>query len=154
MRILLVNKFYYARGGDCVYTIGLEKLLKKQDHEVAVFSMDFPGNLKTKWSKYFPSEVSFSPKQPFKFIKALIRPLYSFEVRRKFIKLLDDFRPDIVHLNNIHTQLSPIVAKISYNQGIKVVWTLHDYKLICPRYDCLREGRPCELCFQGSGLMY
>jgi glycosyltransferase involved in cell wall biosynthesis len=29
-----------------------------------------------------------------------------------------------------------------------VVWTLHDYKLLCPRYDCLQNGKTiCEKCF-------
>ena len=54
MRILLANKFYYARGGDCICTINLEELLKKNGHEVAIFAMDFPENLQTSWSKYFP----------------------------------------------------------------------------------------------------
>lgn len=43
---------------------------------------------------------------------------------------------------------SPVLAKIAHGKGIKVVWTLHDYKLLCPRYDCLRNGEiPCEACF-------
>lgn len=150
MKILLANKFYYPRGGDCVYTLGLEQLLKREGHEVAIFAMEFPKNLPTPWSKYFPSEVSFSPRQPAKFLKAIIRPFFSFEVCRKLNKLLDDFKPDVVHLNNIHTQLSPLIAKIAHDRGIKVIWTLHDYKFLCPRYDCLRDGVPCELCFSGD----
>ena len=54
MQILLANKFYYPRGGDCVCTINLEELLKQKGHEVAVFSMQHPENLETPWSKYFP----------------------------------------------------------------------------------------------------
>lgn len=61
MRILLANKFYYARGGDCICTINLEELLKKNGHEVAIFAMDFPENLQTSWSKYFPGEIRFKP---------------------------------------------------------------------------------------------
>ena len=54
----------------------------------------------------------------------------------------------MVHLNNIHSQLSPIIAQIAHERGIKVVWTLHDYKLLCPRYDCLKNGKEiCENCF-------
>ena len=56
MKILLANKFYYRRGGDCVHTLNLEQLLKAHGHEVAVFAMDYPENLKTQWSKYFPSQ--------------------------------------------------------------------------------------------------
>lgn len=47
MKILLANKFYYRRGGDCVHTLNLEQLLKAHGHEVAVFAMDYPENLKT-----------------------------------------------------------------------------------------------------------
>ena len=143
MKILLVHKFYYRRGGDCVYMLSLEQLLKAHGHEVAVFSMDYPENLDTPWKKYFPSNMSK--------LMALTRPFGSHEVKRKFTALLDDFRPDVVHLNNIHTQLSPIMAELAHKRGIKVVWTLHDYKLLCPRYDCLNDGKTiCETCFNGN----
>lgn len=42
MKILLSNKFYYRRGGDCIYMLNLEQLLKAHGHEVAVFAMDSP----------------------------------------------------------------------------------------------------------------
>lgn len=61
MKVLLANKFYYRRGGDCVYVINLEQLLKSHGHQVAVFAMNFPENLPTEYSKYFPSEVKFKP---------------------------------------------------------------------------------------------
>ena len=72
MKILLANKFYYRRGGDCVHTLNLEQLLKAHGHEVAVFAMDYPENLETQWSKYFPSEVKF--KLGTGMIEALMRP--------------------------------------------------------------------------------
>lgn len=143
MRILLSNKFYYRRGGDCIYVLNLEQLLKKHGHEVAVFAMDYPDNLETPWKKYFPGNMTK--------LMAFSRPFGSHEVKRKFNLLLDDFRPEVVHLNNIHTQLSPVIAELAHERGIKVVWTLHDYKLLCPRYDCLRNGiEICEKCFNGD----
>jgi glycosyltransferase involved in cell wall biosynthesis len=146
MKILLANKFYYPRGGDCIYTINLKNLLEQHHHEVAVFSMQHPENRDTPYKKYFPSEVSFSNKRHL--LKFLLRPFGTKEVRKKFTQLLDDFQPDVVHLNNIHTQLSPVIARIAHKRGIKVIWTLHDYKLLCPRYDCLRNDHIiCERCF-------
>lgn len=142
MKILLANKFYYRRGGDCIYMINLEQLLKEHGHEVAVFAMDYPENLQTPWSKYFPSTMSK--------LKAFTRPFGNSETKACFERLVDDFKPDVVHLNNIHTQLSPVLAEVAHQEGIKVVWTLHDYKLLCPRYDCLRNGENCELCFEPS----
>lgn len=143
MKILLANKFYYRRGGDCIYMLNLEKLLKAHGHDVAVFAMDYPENLDTPWKKYFPKNMSK--------LLAFTRPFGSHEVKSKFKKLLDDFKPDVVHLNNVHTQLSPVMAELAQQRGIKVVWTLHDYKLLCPRYDCLKNGNTiCETCFKGD----
>lgn len=147
MRIILCNKFYYRRGGDCVYMMELENILKQHGHNVAVFAMQYPQNNNSEWEHYFPSEVSFAVGK--NLIKSVSRPIYSHEVKRKFTQLIDDFKPDIVHLNNIHSQLSPIIAKIAHKKNIKVVWTLHDYKLLCPRYDCLQNGHNvCEECFK------
>lgn len=147
MRILLVHKYYYRRGGDCVYVLNLEEGLKKMGHEVAIFSMSHPSNFETQWSSYFPSEVDFSKKQ--NIFTALRRPFGTREVASKFSAMIDEFRPDVVHFNNIHSQLSPIVVEVAKNKGIRVVWTIHDYKLLCPRYDCFKDGiESCELCFE------
>jgi len=147
MKILLSNKYYYQRGGGEIYTLGLEKLLKENGHQVAVFTMQHPLNNASAYSDYFPEEADLN-KSGFKnLVKVLIRPFGSFSVRRKFTELLKTFKPDIVHLNNIHSQLSPIIAGIARRHRIPVVWTLHDHKLLCPRYDCTRNEKPCELCF-------
>ena len=154
-KILLVNKFYYPRGGDCVYTLEMEKLLRKNGHEVAVFAMDHPDTLPTMYRQYFPEEVQFSSQNISSIFETVLRPFGTREVKKKFNRLLDDFHPDIVHLGNIHSQLSPVVAEIAYRRRIKVIWTLHDYKLLCPRYDCLRNGRiVCEECLTNKFSVY
>ncbi len=146
MKILLSNKFYYRRGGDCIYMLNLEQMLKSHGHEVAVFSMQFPENLNSEWDSYWPSQMTI--------LKAFTRPLGTSEVKDKFTKLLNDFKPDVVHLNNIHSQLSPIIAELSHQFGARVVWTLHDYKLLCPRYDCLQNGKTiCEECFNDKNAV-
>lgn len=138
MRILLCNKFYYRRGGDCIVTLNLERLLKAHGHEVAVYAMQYPENLPSEWSGYWPTNMNRA--------EALVRPFGARQVREGFSKLIEDFRPDVVHLNNIHTQLSPVIAKIAHERGIRVVWTLHDTKLVCPCYTCMRDGHWCEDC--------
>ncbi|MDR1738482.1 MAG: glycosyltransferase [Candidatus Symbiothrix sp.] len=145
MKILVVNKFYYRRGGDCIFAINLVELLKQQGHEVAVFAMQHPENIPTEWNKYFPSKVEFIGK--IQRLKAFFRLLGDREVKQKFTALLDDFQPDVIHLNNIHSQLSPVVAQIAHRRGIRVIWTMHDYKLLCPRYDCMRDRKECRLCY-------
>ena len=131
MRILLANKFYYRRGGDCIYTMNLEKMLKEKGHEVAVYAMQYPENEKSEWSGYWPTNMTK--------LDAFTRPFGARQVMKGFSRLMDDFKPEVVHLNNIHTQLSPVIAKIAHEKGARVVWTLHDTKLVCPCYTCMRH---------------
>lgn len=139
MKILLANKFYYRRGGDCIYTMNLEKMLKEKGHEVAVYAMQYPENEKSEWSRYWPANMTK--------LDAFTRPFGARQVVKGFSRLMDDFKPEVVHLNNIHTQLSPVIAKIAHEKGARVVWTLHDTKLVCPCYTCTRDGQWCTECF-------
>lgn len=149
MKILLANKFYYRRGGDCIYTINLEELLKAHGHEVAVFAMQHPENLPNRWSRFWPSEIEIRSSS--NIMETLVRPFGSREVKRKFREIVEAFRPDVVHANIIHTHLSPVIMEIAKERGIRTVWTMHEYKLLCPRYVCLRNGEVCELCFRHGG---
>ena len=145
MKILIANKFYYNRGGDCIAAMALEELLKAKGHDVAFFSMQYPQNFPSEWEQYFPSEVRFDGGLADK-LKAACRIFSSNEVKRKFERLADTFKPDVLHMNNVHSYLSPLIGELAHRKGIKVVWTLHDYKLVCPSYSCLRKGEPCTLC--------
>lgn len=142
-RILLINKYYYRRGGDCVYVLNLEALLKSRGHDVAVYAMNYPENLPSEWSRYFPDEVDFGKDK----VKGMERIFGYGDIKPSFARILEDFRPDVVHLNNIHSYLSPVLAQMASDYGAKVVWTLHDYKLVCPSYSCLNGGKVCEECF-------
>ena len=147
MKILIANKFIYPRGGDCICALELRKLLESKGHEVVFFAMDYPDNLSFPESSYFPAEVSFSGGGLSAKIDAITRVITGRGVEDKFTRLLNDFKPDVVHLHNIHSYLSPVLAKIAHKRGVKVVWTLHDYKLICPSYSCLYKDEVCEACF-------
>lgn len=154
MRVLLVNKFYYPRGGDCVVTMATERLLSAHGHEVAVFAMDYPENVDTPWRRYFAPQVAFDGGLSGK-LGGVRRMLGRDAVGECFTRLLDEFRPDVVHLHNIHSYLSPVVARIAHERGCRVVWTLHDYKLVCPSYSMLAGGKPCRRCIEGgpSGVL-
>ncbi|MFR1325153.1 MAG: glycosyltransferase [Bacteroides cellulosilyticus] len=146
LKILIVSKFLYARGGAEVYAMNLGEMLQKQEHEVCFFSMHHPQNIHVNEDEYFAKEVSFfSAINQWK-NQCSFTYLWNWN-KTKLREILDDFQPDIVHLNNIHSYLSPIVARLAHKKGIKVIWTVHDYKLICPAYSCLCNGMPCEACF-------
>ncbi len=148
-RVLLVNKFYYPRGGDCIVVLNTEKLLRENGVDVQVFAMTYPDNLAAHYQERFASEVAFGGGIGNQ-VRALKRTLGMGDVKASFEAVLKDFKPDVVHLHNIHSYLSPVVGQLAHKHGARVVWTLHDYKLLCPRYDCLLGGKPCEACFSGA----
>ena len=105
-RVLLVNKFYYPRGGDCIVTLNTEALLRDKEMEVGIYAMQYPENIDYQYSNYFASQISFSGGIGAK-VKALKRTMGMGDVKTSFSRLLDDFKPRVVHLHNIHSYLWP-----------------------------------------------
>lgn len=149
MRILLVNKFYYLRGGAEKYLLEIEKALQEAGHEVAIFAMNHPKNLPTPYQKYFPSRVSFSEGGFNNKLKALVRLFWSWQSARKFRHLIANFKPDLIHFHNIYHHLSPSIVKVGQKMKIPMIMHLHDYKLICPNYQLFSQGKYCQRCQGG-----
>jgi len=146
MRIIEVNKFYYRRGGAESYLLDIQKKLVDEGNEVAIFSMSHPKNEPTVWSKYFVSRLSFNEASWWDRLRYPARLIYSFEAKRKFEKLVKDFKPDMVHLHNIYHQISPSILSVTKKYHLPVVMHLHDYKLISPDYKMFHNGKVCTAC--------
>lgn len=143
MKILVANKFWYPRGGSEIVALGTASLLKEAGHDVRSFAMANPDNIDS--LTYAASQVDFGGGVTAK-LRSAARVLGIDSLRGIFRETLKDFRPDVVHLHNIHSYLSPVLAEEARRAEARVVWTLHDYKLLCPSYSMLREGRVCEEC--------
>ena len=89
-RILIANKFYYPRGGDCIVAMNLERLLKEQGHEVAVFAMQYPENVDSGWNSYYASQVDFAGRLGNK-LRAAKRLMGWGDIKSAFGKILNDF---------------------------------------------------------------
>lgn len=151
MKILLVNKFHYVKGGSETYYFGLADLLKKQGHEVIFFSMKDEKNVPCEQEKYFVENVDFNQKMnPVKLVKASLKMLYSLEAKKKFEQLLIDEKPDIIHLNIFQSQLTGSIVDVAYKCHIPMVYTAHDLKSVCPNYQMLNHGDICEKCINGN----
>lgn len=125
--------------------LDLVKLLQTQGHEVSVFAMRHPENLLWPDSDLFVSHVNFEhPRTLREKLRAAGRMFWSFESARKFGKLLDRMKPDLVHAHNIYHQLSPSILREAKKRGIPVFMTLHDFKLIAPNYLLYADGQVSE----------
>jgi glycosyltransferase involved in cell wall biosynthesis len=150
VRILLVNSFYYVRGGDCLHMLGLQSRIVDRGHKVAVFTMRHPENLSSAWSEYWVENVEFSGRLSLGHrIMALPRTAYSPAAARAFEMLVADFKPDVVHFHSIHHHLTTSPVLRARKMGLPSVWTLHDYRLVCPATHLLRDSKPCTLCSGG-----
>lgn len=150
MRILLVNKYFYRKGGAETYFFALAEGLRALGHDVAFFSMQHPNNEPSYWSKYFVSEKDYvGDISAFKKVQEASTLIYSFEARRKFEALLEEFKPDVIHMNNVHRQLTLSILDAPYlkKHHVPVVYTAHDYILVCPAYTMVNgHGEVCDAC--------
>ena len=152
MKILLVNKFHYRKGGAETYYLTVGSELERMGHEVAYFSMKHPNNLPCKWDRYFVAQREYNDvKNPLSAVRDGIALIYSPEAKRNFQALCEEFRPDVVHLNNVHRQITLSILDAPYlkEHHVPVFYTAHDYVTVCPGYLMLDgEGRVCDACLE------
>ena len=151
MKVLLINKFLYPKGGDAISTLTTGELLSKKGHSVVFWGMKHPANPEYPYAEYFVDYIDYEGALSVKKkISYAITILYSFEAREMIRKLLKKDRPDIVHLNNFAHQISPSILNVFSKYNLPVVMTMRDYKLVCPSYSMLLDGKPCEMCKNGK----
>lgn len=153
MKVLLVNKFHFRKGGSETYYFTLAEALKNQGHDVIFFAMQDPEkNLPCNQEQYFVSNSSVSGGIKSK-LNMILHLTYSREAYEKMKKLLRDEQPDLVLLNLVHKQitLSIIDAIKEYNPNLPIFWTMHDLIAVCPSYS-MRDGSGniCEKCLGGD----
>lgn len=157
MKILMVNKFLYPNGGSETYIFQLGKEFVKMGHEVEYFGMEHRERIVGNRVGSYTSNMDFRTKG----IGRLFYPfriIYSIEARKKLRAVLEDFEPDVVHLNNFNFQLTPsIIYEVkSFDRKRKkkttLVYTAHDYQWVCPNHmmKIPSTGELCSLCLKGD----
>ena len=151
MKILMVNKFLYPKGGAETYFLKIGNYLQEHGHEVQYFGMYDDKNTMKNNAGQYTKNVDFHNAgiekvlYPFKII-------YSRDAKKKLKKVIEDFKPDIIHMNNINFQLTPSIIDAAYEENVPVVQTVHDYQMICPNHLLFNPNtnQICEKCIKGS----
>lgn len=158
MKILLINKFLYPNGGSETYIFKLGEYLKSVGYEVQYFGMEHEGRIVGNRVGAYTSDMDFHGGSRLSKLTYPIKTIYSREARKKLRLVLEDFKPDVCHLNNFNYQLTPSVIleikkwqKQSGNK-CKIFYTAHDYQLVCPNHMCrdIKSGKVCEKCLGGK----
>lgn len=143
MRIVMAANWWYRRGGLGAVMFDEARGLESRGIEVIPFAAAHPQNEATPWSRFFPTFTETA--QAGALMSPLARAATAFnlvhdrEAARSFARLVDEIRPDVLHLHGPSRQLSPSIIAVAVRHRIPVVITLHDYALICPnRGGCSR----------------
>lgn len=152
MKVLIVNKYLYAKGGDAISALATGDLLISKGHEVVFWGMKDEKNSPYPHHDIFINKVDLSSSVGIKQqLKIAGKVLYSFEAKAKIKKLIQRIgKPDIVHLHNFAHQISPSILHVFKKYKIPCVMTMHDYKLVCASYALLAHGNICEKCAGNS----
>jgi glycosyltransferase involved in cell wall biosynthesis len=140
MRILQVHNFYQQAGGEDRVVEAERTLLTNNGHSVYQYTVhnDSVGGLSS--------------------IELGVKTVWNFTSYRTISNLITELGIEIVHVHNTLPLISPAVYYAAAKQGVPVVQTLHNYRLLCPKSTLYREGRPCELCvgetFKRSAIKY
>lgn len=151
MKILLIDVYHYNKGGAETVCFNTGKLLEQIGHEVIYFTLKWDKNLPSPFEKYFP-ESKETRKGLFKHFHNLINYFYYQDAARKIEQLIKDHKPDIAHIHLMWGQISPSIFPVLKKYHIPIVFTIHDYRIVCPAY-AFRNGKGeiCEAC-QGKSF--
>jgi glycosyltransferase involved in cell wall biosynthesis len=120
VRILIVHNYYQDTGGeDAVFHQEVEAL--QVNHTVETLTFKNRKGLKG-------------------LIQYLLYP-YNIWAAFRLRKKVKDFHPEIIHIHNTHYASGPIVFRTAQRLKIPVVFTLHNYRLLCPSALLFFEGK-------------
>lgn len=156
----MINKFLHPNGGSETYIFKLGEYLTAIGHEVQYFGMEHPARVVGNRVDAYTQNMDFHGGSRLAKLFYPVKTIYSAEARKKIRKVLEDFQPDVCHLNNFNYQLTPSILleirKWEKEQGhkCKIIYTAHDYQLVCPNHMCYNPNsqKNCEQCLGGNFL--
>jgi glycosyltransferase involved in cell wall biosynthesis len=133
MRVLQVNTFADRVGGAEVYLHDLSARLREAGHIVGLFASSSAASTSTPEARVV--------RRPDWDGGALLSdgPLES-----AFVEFCGEFKPDLIHLHNLHSFSVTLVARLA-QLGIPTVQTIHDAGLLCANSWLVHgDGQVCE----------
>lgn len=154
MRIIHAHKYFYDRAGAERYMLDVMRLQEEHGHAVAPFSMHHPKNQPSAWSEYFVSELNTEGVgRGLGALRQFRRAWWSREAELKMAKMIDAFQPDVVHVHNIYTHLSPSILRACRRHNVPVVMSVHDYSLVSANYSLWNAKDEAPMNLERLGLL-
>ena len=135
MKILSIHNSYQIRGGEDESRELEEKLLRKMGHIVDTYE-----------------ETNHSLKS-IKPIPLALRTIWSRKSYQIVKRKLQKENYNLIHVQNFFPLISPSIYYSAKSQGVPIVQTLRNYRLLCPNALFFRDGHICEECL-GKQIPY
>lgn len=133
MKILMVHDYYSIRGGEDSCFERETALLERNNVKVIGYSR--------KNTDEAAGSLSWNSR-----LALGIRTIWSHSDYQALRRLISRERPDLMHVQNSFPLISPSAYYAARHEGIPVVQTLHNYRLICPSAVFMRDNKVCEDC--------
>jgi glycosyltransferase involved in cell wall biosynthesis len=134
MTILTVHNYYQQPGGEDQVFAAEADLLESRGHRVVRYEEDN--------SRITERNAA----------AAAIDAVWSSKSARALTDLVRSHKPDVVHFHNTFPLISPSAYYAVRRDGVAVVQTLHNFRLLCPGVTLFREGAVCEECIEQRSL--
>jgi glycosyltransferase involved in cell wall biosynthesis len=132
-RVLSVHNFYREHGGEDQVFAAEAALLRAKGHQVTQYEdrNERIGNV----------------------LASGFTAIWNHSSYRRLQAKVRSAKPDIAHFHNTFPLISPAAYYALRNQGVPVVQTLHNYRLVCPGATLFRSGRVCEECIERRSFL-
>ena len=137
MKIIFVHNSYQQRGGEDVVFEQEVELLRSRGHAVIVYRRS-------------NSEINGYTRLRHAILAK--NAIWSNETQADVTRLIRHEKPDLVHVHNTFLMISPSIYSACCDAAVPVVQTLHNYRLLCPGGNLMRNGHACNLCARGTLL--
>jgi glycosyltransferase involved in cell wall biosynthesis len=156
MNVLIVNKYFFVRGGPERYMFSVIDLLERAGHKVVPLAVRFSRNEPSPYSGDFLSPPAYEDEERYPDfslgiagkLRLLARSIYSLQARRRVVRAVCREKIDVVYLLNICNYISPSVIDGARWAGARIVLRLSDFNFVCASYHFLRDNRMCTLCLE------
>ncbi|MEI7608672.1 MAG: glycosyltransferase [Rhodospirillaceae bacterium] len=132
MRVLLVHNTYQQTSGEDLGVRGELTQLRCAGHEVETY-FAHNDSIRTAWDK----------------VRTVAQVAYNRQARDDVAALIKRFRPDVMHVHNFFPLITPSVFDASYDSGVPSVFTLANFRILCPSIYLYHDGRICERSLHG-----
>ncbi len=128
MLILLVHNYYQQPGGENQVFAAESAMLEEYDCHVFRYTVH---NDRIKWMNH---------------LTLARNTLWNKAIAGNLRKTIRKVRPDVTHFHNTFPLISPAAYYAAKAEGVPVVQTLHNYRLLCPNALFFRDDHVCEDC--------